>query len=160
MAFAANNKVSKQDFAGAIKITDAQYKAAQGALLAGREVVVVDDEMIIADETMRSVYRTADGVAKEIADNFPTPYGYTDNPRPSSFHEWNGSDWAADPALKWAAVRAQRDGLLSQSDWTQVADAPVDQQAWATYRQALRDLPENQSDPFDITWPQAPESES
>ncbi len=160
MAFAENNKVSKQDFAGAIEITDAQYKAAQGALLSGREVVVVDDEMIIANEKMRSVYRTDTGAAKEIADNFPTPAGYTDSPRPSNCHEWDGTNWAADPALKWADVRAQRDGLLSQSDWTQVADAPVDQQAWATYRQALRDLPADQADPFDITWPQAPESES
>jgi len=156
MAYAANNKISKQNFTGAIEITDAQYKAAQDALLSGREVVVVEGEMIIADETMRSVYRTADGVAKEIADNFPTPAGYTDSPRPSPCHEWNGTDWVADPALKWADVRAQRDGLLSQSDWTQVADAPVDQQAWATYRQALRDLPADQADPFDITWPQPP----
>ena len=88
MAFAENNKVSKQDFAGAIEITDAQYKAAQGALLSGREVVVVDDEMIIANEKMRSVYRTDTGAAKEIADNFPTPAGYTDSPRPSNCHEW------------------------------------------------------------------------
>ena len=38
-------------------------------------------------------------------------------------------------------MRIQRDRLLAESDWTQVADAPVNRQAWATYRQALRDLP-------------------
>jgi hypothetical protein len=38
-------------------------------------------------------------------------------------------------------MRHHRDRLLAESDWTQVADAPVDQQAWATYRQALRDFP-------------------
>ena len=38
-------------------------------------------------------------------------------------------------------MRHQRDRLLAASDWTQVADAPVDKQAWATYRQALRDFP-------------------
>ena len=38
-------------------------------------------------------------------------------------------------------MRAVRNDLLAQSDWTQVADAPVDRQAWATYRQALRDFP-------------------
>lgn len=159
MPYAANNKISKQNFTGAIEITDAQYKSAQDALLSGREVIVVENELIIASEAMRSVYRTDDGAAKSIPDNFPTPSGYTDSPRPSPCHEWNGTDWAADPTLKWEDVRAQRDGLLSQSDWTQVADAPVDQQAWATYRQALRDLPENQSDPFDITWPQVPADE-
>ena len=38
-------------------------------------------------------------------------------------------------------MRKVRDSMLKESDWTQVADAPVDQQAWATYRQALRDFP-------------------
>ena len=40
-----------------------------------------------------------------------------------------------------ANMRAHRDRLLVGSDWTQVADAPVDREAWASYRQALRDLP-------------------
>jgi len=53
-------------------------------------------------------------------------------------------------------VRTQRDALLSQSDWTQVPDAPVDQTAWAEYRQALRDLPQQVGFPTDITWPQIP----
>jgi hypothetical protein len=38
-------------------------------------------------------------------------------------------------------LRIQRDALLVSSDWTQVADAPVDKQAWASYRQQLRDFP-------------------
>ena len=38
-------------------------------------------------------------------------------------------------------MRLHRDSLLAQSDWTQLADAPVDRQAWADYRQALRDFP-------------------
>lgn len=38
-------------------------------------------------------------------------------------------------------MRAERDRLLVLSDWTQVADAPVDRDAWATYRQQLRDFP-------------------
>lgn len=38
-------------------------------------------------------------------------------------------------------MRRHRDRLLVESDWTQVADAPVNRQAWADYRQALRDLP-------------------
>lgn len=38
-------------------------------------------------------------------------------------------------------MRLHRDRLLIASDWTQVADAPVDQAAWAAYRQALRDFP-------------------
>jgi hypothetical protein len=56
----------------------------------------------------------------------------------------------------WVSLRSERDRLLSASDWTQVADAPVDQVAWANYRQALRDLPENTTDPFNPVWPEKP----
>jgi hypothetical protein len=38
-------------------------------------------------------------------------------------------------------VRIWRNAELARTDWTQVADAPVDASAWAVYRQALRDLP-------------------
>ena len=59
---------------------------------------------------------------------------------------------------KWNRVRAQRDQLLVNSDWTQVADAPGDKAAWATYRQALRDLPASGSDPDALTWPTSPDA--
>jgi hypothetical protein len=62
---------------------------------------------------------------------------------------------AADIASKSAQVRAQRDRLLSASDWTQVLDAPVDRAAWATYRQALRDLPSQEGFP-NVEFPQDP----
>lgn len=54
------------------------------------------------------------------------------------------------------SVRAQRNGKLKDSDWTQVADAPVDQAAWATYRQALRDITAQPGFPWTVTWPDAP----
>lgn len=46
-----------------------------------------------------------------------------------------------DPRGLQAAMRVWREGLLMRSDWTQIADAPVDRAAWAAYRQALRDFP-------------------
>lgn len=54
-------------------------------------------------------------------------------------------------------VRAERDRLLTSSDWTQVADAPVDQAAWAAYRQALRDVSQQAGFPHNVTWPAKPE---
>jgi hypothetical protein len=42
---------------------------------------------------------------------------------------------------KWDQIKLWRNSELAKSDWTQVADAPVDKAAWAIYRQALRDLP-------------------
>jgi len=54
-------------------------------------------------------------------------------------------------------IRRDRTQRLKDSDWTQVADAPVNQAAWATYRQALRDVPTQAGFPWDIQWPTKPE---
>lgn len=54
------------------------------------------------------------------------------------------------------AIRTQRGEKLKDSDWTQVADAPVDQAAWATYRQALRDISTQEGFPWTINWPEQP----
>ena len=53
-------------------------------------------------------------------------------------------------------MRAIRDLLLSSSDWTQVADAPVDKNAWAAYRQALRDFPATWTPGPSVTFPAPP----
>ncbi len=62
-------------------------------------------------------------------------------------------DEAARDEAAATAIRAERDRLLRASDWTQVADAPVDQEAWALYRQALRDVPEQVGFPVAVEWP-------
>jgi len=54
-------------------------------------------------------------------------------------------------------VRAERNIRLQASDWTQVADAPVDQAAWAVYRQALRDVTAQAGFPWNVQWPAKPE---
>jgi hypothetical protein len=56
-----------------------------------------------------------------------------------------------------AEARAQRNQLLTASDWTQVADAPVDKDVWATYRQALRDITAQPGFPWEVIWPTQPE---
>lgn len=61
--------------------------------------------------------------------------------------------------LTWDTIRAQRNYLLAQSDWTQLADAPLTQEqknAWAVYRQALRDVPSHFNLPEEVVWPSAP----
>jgi len=67
-----------------------------------------------------------------------------------------GNDDEISDEIYLARLRYWRDGELARTDWTQVADAPVDQAAWATYRQALRDLPASNSDPRKITLPVVP----
>lgn len=73
------------------------------------------------------------------------------------FERWVMVDLTAEEtAAQWGTIRAERNAKLSACDWTQLADAPltdVEKADWATYRQALRDLPSTQSDPFDIAWP-------
>jgi len=57
-----------------------------------------------------------------------------------------------------AQARAERDALLKESDWAVLPDAPVgDAQAWRDYRQALRDVPQQDGFPTDIEWPIKPE---
>lgn len=62
-----------------------------------------------------------------------------------------------DTDFLWSLARAKRDLMLEQSDWTQIPDAPVDQQAWAIYRQKLRDITKDFSDPRQITYPVPPQ---
>jgi hypothetical protein len=55
-----------------------------------------------------------------------------------------------------ANVRAQRNQLLAECDWTQLPDAPVDATAWSLYRQALRDITKQPGFPTSVTWPVKP----
>lgn len=74
--------------------------------------------------------------------------------------------------LDMSHVRDQRNGMLSQSDWTQVADGPLSAEKvaeWVTYRQELRDLFETYTRVSELTtvdpdtnevtsnWPTPPE---
>jgi hypothetical protein len=43
---------------------------------------------------------------------------------------------------KWDQIKLWRNAELAQTDYTQLPDAPTDKEAWAEYRQALRDLPQ------------------
>jgi len=54
-------------------------------------------------------------------------------------------------------LRRDRNQKLRMSDWTQGSDVPdAIKTPWATYRQKLRDLPANTSDPNNPSWPTEP----
>ena len=57
--------------------------------------------------------------------------------------------------LPLAQLRKIRDELLAETDWMANSDVTMSD-AWKTYRQALRDLPANTSDPSNPTWPTKP----
>jgi hypothetical protein len=57
-------------------------------------------------------------------------------------------------------VRTERDALLAGSDWTQIPDAKITadkKTAWATYREALRNVPQQGGFPWSVTWPTNPD---
>ena len=53
------------------------------------------------------------------------------------------------------SVRAQRDELLANTDWTALVDGTLSTDM-ATYRQGLRDVPEQEGFPYAVTWPSKP----
>ena len=70
------------------------------------------------------------------------------------------ADEAAYKAMKDAEqaanVRRSRTEKLKDCDWTQIADSTADKAAWATYRQALRDITTQSGFPWTTTWPESP----
>lgn len=106
------------------------------------------------------------GVSQEDidADPFLTP-----GPAPGGMYKalWTGSYWTeADPdaATKQQTalelqVRGIRDQMLAQCDWTILTDSQVTNKTeWESYRQALRDLPQQSGFPDSVTWPSEPAS--
>lgn len=93
-------------------------------------------------------YQTAyrDGV-EQINGKWYTKYSVAD---------MDATAQAALDAQQADAVRNTRNAKLAASDWTQVLDAPIDQQAWAAYRQDLRDVPSQLGFPWEVTWPTEP----
>ena len=71
--------------------------------------------------------------------------------------EGNTAASAVDP-LTWENIRATRDQILRDTDWTMTTGATVDQAQWAAYRQTIRDIPQTYKDktPDDVVWPTQP----
>jgi hypothetical protein len=85
------------------------------------------------------------GVSKEMLANIPVPDKPAFNPDEQAL------------AQQAREVRAERNRLLRDTDWTVLPDAPVsDAQAWQGYRQSLRDVPQQDGFPTEVVWPVAP----
>ena len=75
--------------------------------------------------------------------------------------EWaktNTAEAADEDTLTWDSIRATRDQILSDTDWTMTTGASVDQAQWAAYRQNIRDIPQTYSGktPDEVVWPTQP----
>lgn len=81
-------------------------------------------------------------------------------PRAAEYFTWDTTSktWVdtRTPETQWIVVRAERDQLLSATDWTQLPDVPqATQELYRAYRQELRDITQ-QEDAFNIVWPVKP----
>tara|TARA_R100001163_G_C4882357_1_gene79101 strand:- start:43 stop:327 length:285 start_codon:yes stop_codon:yes gene_type:complete len=70
----------------------------------------------------------------------------------AEFAEWDKES----VNIQWFELRFKRNRLLTETDWMANSDVTMSD-AWKTYRQALRDLPANTTDPKNPTWPKKPE---
>lgn len=67
------------------------------------------------------------------------------------------AEQTADNTAKEGSIRAQRNQLLRDSDYTQLLDSdPTKRGAWVLYRQDLRDVPNQAGFPWDVIWPTPP----
>lgn len=104
--------------------------------------------------------------AEEISNaGFTGPYEKPEFDPEIETQEWNSEllNWVTTPIpdkVFWNRLRNQRNNKLFASDPTQLPDVPLTSSQkidWQTYRQALRDLPENIEDPKNVIWPLQPE---
>lgn len=134
MPYAINSQISQDPLPGGIEITEQQYETALAGMLEGK-VVSVDGGFSVA---------------------------FAPEPKPQPEPE-------PEPTIEelWDALRAERDGMLMATDWLVQRHAeelalgldttltPEQHTDLLTYRQALRDLPENTTDPTNPNWPEA-----
>lgn len=130
------------------------YANATGEIL---RIVLTDDiqsqlqngESYLEGSIDDSAYYIANGVAVAIPAK-PDQY---------SVFDFTTKQWVQNQNLAFADVLPKRQKLLYASDWTQIPNGPLtttQQEAWATYRQELRDIPEQSGYPFSVIWPTPP----
>jgi len=80
----------------------------------------------------------------------------------NTYYRWKNEAWVLDSDSLFTQIRRERDNRLYACDWTQIGDNKLSmskQGEWSTYRQALRDVPANNSSVTDfsqVSWPTEP----
>jgi len=99
-----------------------------------------------------------------------TYYDYTQNKfmsrsrQPNDYYTWTSDKrWVLNNEMLMKEINQKRTEKLYACDWTQVADSPLTDEKkaeWVTYRQALRDVPQNLEDDLidlaGVAWPTEP----
>jgi hypothetical protein len=111
-------------------------------------LVVSGTQRLVKDQTP-----DYDSETQSIVRITPVPPG-------QDFVEYQVVDITYTDEFLTAAAITKRNERLLKSDWTQLPDAPLTElqvTAWRTYRQELRDVPEQAGYPRNINWPVKPE---
>jgi hypothetical protein len=77
-----------------------------------------------------------------------------------SIFDWSIHKWIDNSSNASYLIINKRNKLLYESDWTQIPNNPLtaeQQQAWAVYRQELRDITSQSGYPFNVIWPTPPQ---
>lgn len=117
-----------------------------------------DDSFLAANNAKKvSLFKPHNGATEKLI--AASPYVEGDFIYVVSVASKSTEEIEADTNSRAANVRAQRDRLLAACDWTQLADSPLlseKKAEWATYREALRDLPDDEDWP-DVEFPNDPD---
>ena len=113
-------------------------------------------------------YQDKDSDGNDVTISFNQSGHIQINPEPGykgGLHlKWDGTKIVKDDeakaawelAWKWTLIRRERTRLLAETDYLALKDSTLSEDM-KTYRQALRDVPKDNSDPDNITWPSKPE---
>jgi hypothetical protein len=133
------------------------YEDGQGAVVVLESISGQPGWTLIPDDLVTPVFTciAEDRPFRVVNDKLVSGPPKTDH---NTTWSWDQFAWVDNRTeqTEWTLVRAERDRRLLASDWTQLPDSPLStKQAWAVYRQALRDIT-LQPDPFNIVWPVPP----
>jgi hypothetical protein len=142
---------------GAVK----QYPYGLGQLKAANPLTSfpaqANDEMLASYGVQRVFFSTPPAITDTQVLEEGTPV-FADDRWTQTFavRDMSAEEVASRNDAQAVQVRAERNSKLAASDWTQVADSTADKAAWATYRQALRDITAQAGFPWTVDWPAQP----
>lgn len=106
-------------------------------------------------ESAEAVILEAATIAEPPTHDNLTQYITTaDEPDANNIIQWIISDYAEE--TKMSNIRNHRNILLQETDFMVLSDSPEANTAWLEYRQALRDVPQQNTFPNVVSWPTKP----
>ena len=136
----------------------AVYKKSTGEITSQFSGSLENLQLNVDLETQGYIEGTYPGDKFYVENN--APVAISAQPNSWSFYDPDTKQWVVNDAAAKQYCIGRRNKLLASSDWTQIPNNPLTaekQTAWATYRQALRDITAQPEYPLNTIWPAAPQ---